>query len=100
MTVTLLTAKGVTVMPLTDSAIRNAKPKEKNYKLADGGGLYLLITPKGGKWWRLDYRFNGKRKTLSMGVYPDVSLKSAREWWGKHEPNWSQTHSLSTAIKN
>ncbi|MCG7932613.1 MAG: tyrosine-type recombinase/integrase [Candidatus Thiodiazotropha lotti] len=66
-------------MPLTDSAIRNAKPKEKNYKLADGGGLYLLVTTKGGKWWRLDYRFNGKRKTLSMGVYPDVTLKSARD---------------------
>ncbi|MCG8006846.1 MAG: tyrosine-type recombinase/integrase [Candidatus Thiodiazotropha lotti] len=66
-------------MPLTDSAIRNAKSKEKNYKLADGGGLYLLVTTKGGKWWRLDYRFNGKRKTLSMGVYPDVSLKSARD---------------------
>jgi integrase len=66
-------------MPLTDSAIRNAKPKDKPYKLADGGGLYLLVTPKGGKWWRLDYRFNSKRKTLSMGVYPDVSLKSARD---------------------
>jgi integrase len=79
MTVTLLTVTGVTVMPLTDSAIRNAKPKEKNYKLADGGGLYLLVTTKGGKWWRLDYRFQGKRKTLSMGVYPDVSLKSARD---------------------
>jgi integrase len=79
MTVTLLTATGVTVMPLTDSAIRNAKPKDKPYKLADGAGLYLLVTPKGGKWWRLDYRFNGKRKTLSMGVYPDVSLKSARD---------------------
>lgn len=79
MTVTLLTVTGVTVTPLTDSAIRNAKPKDKPYKLADGGGLYLLVTPKGGKWWRLDYRYNGKRKTLSMGVYPDVSLKSARD---------------------
>ncbi|MES9968707.1 MAG: integrase arm-type DNA-binding domain-containing protein [Candidatus Thiodiazotropha sp.] len=69
----------LSVIPLTDTAIRNAKPKEKNYKLSDGGGLYLLITTKGGKWWRLDYRFNGKRKTLSMGVYPDVSLKSARD---------------------
>ncbi|MEW8102018.1 MAG: integrase arm-type DNA-binding domain-containing protein [Candidatus Thiodiazotropha endolucinida] len=65
-------------MPLTDSAIRNAKPRDKQYKLTDGGGLYLLITPKGGKWWRLDYRFNNQRKTLSMGVYPDTSLKSAR----------------------
>jgi hypothetical protein len=45
-------------MPLTDSAIRNAKPKDKPYKLADGAGLYLLVTPKGGKWWRLDFRIN------------------------------------------
>lgn len=74
-----LTATGVTAMPLTDSAIRNAKPKDRQYKLTDGSSLYLLITPKGGKWWRLDYRFKGKRKTLSMGVYPDVSLKAARD---------------------
>jgi integrase len=124
-------------MPLTDSAIRNAKPKEKQYKMTDGSGLYLLVTPKGGKWWRLDYRFNSKRKTLSMGIYPDVSLKSARdkrdkarkqiadgidpgelrkatkasqsdangfeavarEWWGKHEPNWSQTHSSRILLR-
>ncbi len=66
-------------MSLTDSAIRNAKPGEKQRKMADEKGLYLLITPKGGKWWRLDYRFSGKRKTLSMGTYPDVGLKLARE---------------------
>ncbi len=74
-----VTAKWVTVMPLTDSAIRNAKPGEKQRKLSDGRGLYLLVTVKGGKWWRFDYRHGGKRKTLSMGVYPDVSLKDARE---------------------
>jgi integrase len=63
---------------LTDPAIRNAKPREKPYKLADTRGLYLLVTPRGGKWWRFDYRFSGKRKSLSMGTYPDVALKEAR----------------------
>lgn len=65
-------------MPLTDTAIRNTKPSAKPTKLTDGGGLYLLLNPNGSRWWRLDYRFRGKRKTLSMGVYPDVSLKDAR----------------------
>jgi len=66
-------------MALTDTAIRNAKPGERTVKLTDGGGLYLLLNPNGSRWWRLDYRFDGKRKTLSMGVYPDVGLKEARE---------------------
>ncbi|MCF8177726.1 MAG: tyrosine-type recombinase/integrase [Sulfuritalea sp.] len=66
-------------MALTDTAIRNTKPQAKSTKLADGDGLYLLVNPNGSKWWRLDYRIDGKRKTLSMGVYPDVSLKLARE---------------------
>jgi hypothetical protein len=66
-------------MPLTDVAVRNAKPSVKPTKLADGGGLYLLLKPNGAKWWRLDYRFAGKRKTLSMGVYPEVGLKVARD---------------------
>lgn len=66
-------------MPLSDTAIRSAKPREASYKLTDGQGLYLLVQPAGGKWWRLDYRFGGKRKTLSMGIYPDISLKEARE---------------------
>lgn len=65
-------------MALTDTAIRNAKPTEKPVKLTDGGGLYLLLKPNGSRWWRFDYRFDGKRKTLSMGVYPDVGLKDAR----------------------
>ncbi len=65
-------------MALTDTAIRNAKPLDKPTKMADGGGLYLLLKPNGSRWWRLDYRFGGKRKTLSMGVYPDVGLKEAR----------------------
>jgi len=66
-------------MALTHVEIRNAKPKEKIYRLFDGGGLYLEITPSGGTWWRLKYRFNGKEKRLSLGVYPDVSLALARE---------------------
>ena len=54
-------------MPLTNLKVDKAKPKEKQYKLADERGMYLLVHPKGGKWWRLDYRFQGKRKTLSLG---------------------------------
>ncbi|MEZ5585231.1 MAG: tyrosine-type recombinase/integrase [Candidatus Competibacteraceae bacterium] len=66
-------------MPLTDTAIRNAKPSGKLFKLYDQKGLYLLVTAAGGKWWRIDYRFVGKRQTLSLGVYPDVTLKEARD---------------------
>ncbi len=65
-------------MPLSDVAVRNAKPKDRPYKLADQRGLYLLVN-KTGKYFRFDYRFGGKRKTLSLGVYPDVRLKRARE---------------------
>ncbi len=66
---------------LTPSAVKNAKPKAKPYKLADERGMYLLVRPNGGKLWRFDYRRPGtkKRNTLSLGVYPDVSLKKARE---------------------
>ena len=63
---------------LTDTAIRTAKPKEKSYKLADGEGLYIEVAPSGGKWWRLKYRFAGKEKRLSLGVYPETGLKEAR----------------------
>lgn len=66
-------------MPLTDTAVRNAKASSKAYKVFDERGLFLIITPAGGKWWRLKYRFGGKEKMLSLGVYPDVSLKDARE---------------------
>ena len=66
-------------MSLTDTAIRNSKPKDKPLRLSDERGLYLLINPNGSRWWRFDYRFQGIRKTLSMGVYPDVPLKLARE---------------------
>jgi integrase len=63
-------------MPLTDTAIRNAKPVTKPAKLFDERGLYLIVTPSGGKWWRFRYKFNGKEKLLSLGIYPDVPLAS------------------------
>jgi integrase len=66
-------------MALTDKAIRLANHGEKTLRLFDGGGLYLELAPNGGKWWRLKYRFAGKEKRLSLGVYPHVSLKDARE---------------------
>jgi hypothetical protein len=66
-------------VPLTDETIRAAKPKDKPYKLTDEKGLYLLISVVGGKLWRFDYRYDGKRKTLAFGKYPDVGLKEARE---------------------
>lgn len=66
-------------MSLTDAKTRNAKPKDKPYKLADGEGLFLLVTPAGGKWWRFRYRYEGKEKLLSFGTYPEVSLSDARE---------------------
>ena len=64
---------------LSATGVKNALPAEKSYKLADGGGLYLLVTTAGGKYWRYDYRFAGARKTLALGAYPDTSLKNARE---------------------
>lgn len=64
---------------LTEFAIKNAKPKDKAYKLSDGGGLYLLINPSGSKYWRMKYRYQGKEKTLSIGVYNDIKLATARE---------------------
>lgn len=66
-------------MPLSETTIRNARPRDKAYKLADGGGLTLLVNPNGSKWWRLRYRIDGREKMLSVGTYPDVSLKRARE---------------------
>ncbi len=64
---------------LTDSRIRAAKPGSRPRSLSDGNGLLLKILPNGGRYWRFNYRFNGKQKTLALGVYPDVSLAKARE---------------------
>ena len=66
-------------MSLSDAAIRAAKPRERAFKLSDEKGLYVEVAPSGGKWWRLKYRFDGKEKRLSLGVYPDVGLKQARD---------------------
>ena len=66
-------------MPLSDREIKSAKPKDKDYKLSDEKGLYLLVTKSGGKLFRLKYRINGKEKKLAIGPYPDVSLKKARD---------------------
>lgn len=65
-------------MPLTDAAIRAARPADKPRKLFDGEGLYLEVAPSGGKWWRLKYRWAGREKRLSLGTYPDVPLLEAR----------------------
>lgn len=66
-------------MKLTALTVKNAKPKNKLYRLFDGGGLYLEVTPSGGTYWRMKYRFNGKECRLSVGIYPDMSLQDARE---------------------
>jgi hypothetical protein len=63
---------------LTDVAIRNAKPGAKAIKLADGGGMFLLVTPAGGKLWRLKYRVDGREKLLAIGAYPEIGLGEAR----------------------
>ena len=66
-------------MKLTELQIKKAQPKEKVYRLFDGHGLHIEITPKGQKWWRYKYLYNGKEKRMSLGVYPEISLKEARD---------------------
>ena len=70
-------------MALTDTTIRNAKPKESPYKLTDGDGMFMLVHPNGSKYWRLKYRILGKEKLLALGKYPEITLIKAREERGK-----------------
>ena len=72
-------------LPLTNIQIKSAKPKEKDYKLFDGGGLFLLVAKTGGKRWRLKYRFNNKEKVIALGTYPSISLKDARTTRDKYK---------------
>ena len=65
-------------MPLSATQVKQAKARDKAYKLSDEKGMFLLVNPNGSKYWRLKYRFGGKEKLLALGVYPDVSLKDAR----------------------
>jgi hypothetical protein len=66
-------------MALTDTEIRRSKPGDKPYKLSDGGGLHLMVTPSGGKLWRWKYRFEGAEKLMALGRYPEIALAEARE---------------------
>jgi integrase len=66
-------------MPLTDIKVRSTKPRDKTYKLFDSGGLYLEVSTSGSRYWRWKYRFAGKEKRLAFGVYPDITLKAARD---------------------
>jgi len=86
-------------MALSDIAIRNAKPGDKDAYLFDGGGMFLLIKPNGAKWWRLKYRHGGKNKLLSLGVYPETGLKQAREERDKARELLRQGIDPSTARK-
>ena len=65
-------------MPLSDATVRKAKPADKAQRLFDGGGLYLEVSPAGGRLWRFKYRYAGKEKRLSLGTYPDTGLADAR----------------------
>lgn len=78
MGVPAITAEKLPPMSLTDIAIKNAKPREKPYKVSDEKGMYLEVRPNDSYWWRLKYRFGGKEKLLSLGTYPEVTLKEAR----------------------
>jgi hypothetical protein len=66
------------ITPLSEAKVRTCKPQAHPYKLFDGGGLFLLVTPSGGKLWNFKYRFEGKEKKLALGTYPEISLSDAR----------------------
>ena len=86
-------------MALTDATVKIAKPKEKDYKLADAGGLYLLVRKAGGKLWRMKYRYEGKEKLLSFGVYPATSLLQARKLRDEAKEQLAQNINPSDAKK-
>jgi len=82
-------------MPLTDTAVRNAKRRERPQKLSDGGGLHLLVNPDGARYWRMAYRYQGRQKTLALGVYPIVSLADGQR--GTRQKNyWRAVSTLLT----
>lgn len=66
------------IKPMSEDTVRNAIPKDKQFALFDGGGLFLLVRPSGGKLWRLKYRFDNKDKKLALGAYPAITLEEAR----------------------
>jgi integrase len=74
-----INSKALSMQKLTATAVKQAKPRTKAYSLSDGGWLYLFVKPNGTKAWRFNYRINGKQKTLAIGIYPDISLKAARD---------------------
>jgi len=82
---------------LTDAQVRNAKPAAKPYKLSDAAGLYLFVRPTGSKQWRFDYKFNDRRKTLTIGTYPYTSLQEARQ--SLHEAKKALSKSIDPAMK-
>jgi hypothetical protein len=64
---------------LTNAVISGARPREKPFKLSDGGGLFLLVNPSGSRWWRFKFRVHGRENLLSLGIFPEVPLREARE---------------------
>lgn len=86
-------------MPLSDTAARSAKPREKAYKLSDEKGLYLQVDPNGSKYWRLKYYFADKERKLCIGCYPEVTLAKAREHHLKLD-DYSLTESILASTKN
>ncbi|QFY89943.1 DUF4102 domain-containing protein [Magnetovirga frankeli] len=84
-------------MALTAQQVKNAKPTDKPYKLADGEGLFLQVNPNGSKLWRLKYRFADKERLLSIGKYPDISLAEAREAKTKARKQLAENIDPSTA---
>jgi len=81
---------------LTDLEVKSAKSRDKDYKLTDGDGLFLLVASTGGKRWRFKYRFDGKEKLLALGIYPDLSLAEARN--KRHEARNLLAHDIDPSV--